>query len=1466
MARGYPFVPVKRVNVNDPDVDLEYEVQSRCVENGEPAVLEGFHQREGWQADIFTFPFLRAKFGDDEILCRDLHNSDDVSMTIAEYIDTVHGDSLDANTKFPTRSSSSFSRVTSPKPLDPFHTRQPLIYAKDLTCPSTWRDFLMNGGLPPFLAYMRENDLNNLNTKLAAENLMVYIGQAGTWTPAHIDQCGAIGHNIMTWADNDSCSIWFMIKSEDKAKAEALWSSFGQPLDYEGYFAGLDELQCADFPVYVVEQKLGDFVMVPSQCVHQVINLGKATIKVSWNRLTPNCLKAAMTSVLPRYKQIGRPEGYRIKVIIASTLKAWTEKLETQEEDFQMPKDNFCKAFREVLDLYRGIVEEEWVDMQIMGADCEPFVPPKRLKESQHSQPAICDFCRCDIWNRQFQCRECVDDDDAYDLCAPCYSHGRGCEHREESMEFAENFSMNSCRLTYCRALAAWNQSTALSGCLNHEQVDDAWFITIEPSLDKDFSATSLAYKRYQSVDAVKACHICGSKSTVSMNIECSTAGCRLSFCEFCIYKYYNTLWTDIAGKRSDWKCFRCQDRCPCSQDDRRAATGCTPLEAAHPKALWFTRPEDDYRNYGGVGDDLGQSGQGQLGLGEDNWNERPKVAHGSHISRRTKPNPALTNDLSDSDGGFTPRKRSLTPERRPATCKKAMTYSRRELDDDSDDEWSGKPKTVRGSTAKKGKLKPLLTKDLSDTACPNSRKRSLTTGSPPIASKKSRTSQSTSRQSKTSEAFFDTMLRKADEDAIAFAIKAGFNRTLESLKESRLVDGISYKHIFEMDRQFGMLGTEIRLSFRTDFFDKRGHERHKDEARAREEGAGEDQVKQEPIALSAKRTAFSKQRPSVTRGLSRPKDSTRRPSNSGISLKADRHKMEDQAHEDSADEEQAPITPGGRHKEDDQTSEGSADENQDIQAPTAPSTKRIAISKQHPSVTPGPSRTKDSSRRLSSAGLSLKEDQDDESSSLRPTPANRPKRNQASSAIAKSVHKQESFAPGKPVAAPRPKTGGSKKQAGFRSIVVPYIPNHSLGSSSKAESMNDTDEEEDIVVSLSMDMDIKNDAETSNNADTGSNDDDEDEVLDAGVSQVVVPKFESQAEDNKTATDPAGPTSPPSPTSPTTPTGTIQLPLLETEGEKVSKELSTGAQTMDLGGEAAIDDGDSDLMNTVPSTTDVSSGDDDLPEPCDFAGAFEKMNKMTVKGKTSAAKEEGEEEEAPTVEETPASKEKTPAVKEGTFATPTTPVAPRKVLMRRRRGQEGDTARDQETRSEGVLKSKVAKSVESTTMTNDKTTDDDGNISNASPTNSWGTSSFTSTRSTKSTKSISAAKSTKTVSSTTSTNVAVPTSASEQRGPIKLRRSSPSLTTFLEEYLAKTNKMTPLTKAHDQQQPQPDSVAGASSSPLFSSSSLSSPAMSASTASSFNLLDETPGTGNVEVESMPKIVETYSRPRRGVK
>lgn len=1031
MTRGYPFVPVKRVNVNDPDVNLEYEVQSRSVENGEPVVLEGFHQQEKWKASLFTFPYLQAKFGDEKILCRDLHNADDVDLTMAQYIETVHGDTLDRG----STSSSIHAHPSIPGSQDFISPRKPLIYAKDLTCPPTWRNFLMNGGLPPFLAYMRENDLNNLNTQLAAENLMVYIGQAGTWTPAHIDQCGAIGHNIMTWADTDSSSIWFMIRSKDRKKAEELWSSFNQPLDYEGYFAGLDELQRAKFPVYVVQQKIGDFVMVPSQCVHQVINLGKATIKVSWNRLTPNCLKAAIASVLPRYREIGRPEGYRIKLIIASTLKAWTEKLETQEDDFGMPKNNFCKAFKEVLELYRGIVEEEWVDMHAMGSACEPFERPKRLKESQHSQPAICDFCRADIWNRQFQCRECVDDEDAYDLCAQCYSLGRGCEHRVEHMDLVENFSMESCRLTYCRALAAWNQSTALSGCPSHQLITDTWFEKIVPSADKDFSSTTLAYMRHQFAGDGKMCHICRLKSKTQMSAECSS--CPLSFCELCLYKYHDTLWTDIASKQSGWKCFRCQGVCPCTQNDKRAVAGCTPPEASHIKSLWFTRPEEDHRNHGGISDDLESPEQEKAALGEDGWNERPQIAHGSHISKWTKARSARADDML---GHSTLQcRRSLTPDCQSTSTKKGKR-SRSAMGGDDGDEWRAKPKAIRGTLTKRNESNPAHADDLSDTYSQSNYRRSLLTKTQPINFRKSRTS----LQPTTSEAVFNVCLGEDEEFVRTMAEKAGLPRTLASLAKLQLVPGMTTRDIVGLDKRLTSLDLALRASFREDLMDKIKQARLDEDNVTNEHVVGsqrlQKQLKEKEGSMredGAEEAGHHSQSgddtrekiPNKKRFPERLKDAgeaTREASAEGPG-----HQMhsDEETHEDIRTEKQ----PQKRLKErEGGTREVVAIDVQESQTLLSP-IKRNAVSRQHPSRTrkSGP---RQPLPRSPSPGASQNQCREDEDSSSPPRGFGRSKRGQGAAVpiLSKSEVKPKSPESEKKTVAPRRAMAGSKKQSGF--------------------------------------------------------------------------------------------------------------------------------------------------------------------------------------------------------------------------------------------------------------------------------------------------------------------------------------------------------------------------------------------------------------------------------------------------
>ncbi|KAF9388944.1 hypothetical protein CPC16_006147 [Podila verticillata] len=259
------------------------------------------------------------------------------------------------------------------------------------------------------------------------------MGTEGTWTPAHIDQCGAIGHNLMAWADDDSRSIWFMISAKDKKNAEKFWRSLGHPLEYEGYFASVEELKTANFPIYVIEQKLGDFVMVPSESYHQVVNM----------------------------------------LIVHETLRSWTDLL-CGNRDLPQPVEYFCESFKTILGLFQGIVEDDWVDLDVVfkGKKDQWFSKPSGTADAE---PVRCDFCHADIWNRRFHCPDCAEEDDAYEICMYCFAQGRGCEHRAKPLEIVESCSLNSCRLLIATAIMLWNESEKLKGCEKHVQLSDPW-------------------------------------------------------------------------------------------------------------------------------------------------------------------------------------------------------------------------------------------------------------------------------------------------------------------------------------------------------------------------------------------------------------------------------------------------------------------------------------------------------------------------------------------------------------------------------------------------------------------------------------------------------------------------------------------------------------------------------------------------------------------------------------------------------------------------------------------------------------------------------------------------------------------------------------------------------------------------------------------------------------------------------
>ena len=108
----------------------------------------------------------------------------------------------------------------------------------------------------------------------------------------------------MTWAEADSSAFWFMTASSDAAAACKYYQEqFGLELDWETHVTDVEQFASAPFPVYVVEQKLGDLILVPSRSCHQVVNHGGLTVKTSWSRMTMEGLAIALHHELPIYRR-----------------------------------------------------------------------------------------------------------------------------------------------------------------------------------------------------------------------------------------------------------------------------------------------------------------------------------------------------------------------------------------------------------------------------------------------------------------------------------------------------------------------------------------------------------------------------------------------------------------------------------------------------------------------------------------------------------------------------------------------------------------------------------------------------------------------------------------------------------------------------------------------------------------------------------------------------------------------------------------------------------------------------------------------------------------------------------------------------------------------------------------------------------------------------------------------------------
>lgn len=441
------------------------------VLGGKPLVIEGYESRlDRW---IFAIQWLRDNQGTKVENARDLTKGVNVPMTIGHYL--KHMPLLT-------------NQWTNQNYKDPERQR---VYLKDIDCPPMWHERIKEH-MPPVLSYLNESTgeigglgateepdpigsgtrkgrgiakagdlMSSLPKEMRAENLMCYIGHEGTYTPAHKEMCASLGHNIMVEASTGvvedgnttriGSSVWFMSESKEREVVSEYWlSRLGHDIEVEKHFAQVNAWRNAPFKVYVVDQKPGDFILIPPLAPHQVWNRGTRTMKIAWNRTTVETLEMAMNEALPKARIVCRDEQYKNKAIIYYTLMKYSKLLQQAEKIKQknpqsrrvQKADNqirqLQKDFKRLHNLYTRILVSEsfYADRTERKLEMIPF-----------EGYVTCSYCRCNIFNRFLTCPSCVEDlpdgdKDTYDVCLDCYAMGRSCACISK-LKWAEQWNWN---------------------------------------------------------------------------------------------------------------------------------------------------------------------------------------------------------------------------------------------------------------------------------------------------------------------------------------------------------------------------------------------------------------------------------------------------------------------------------------------------------------------------------------------------------------------------------------------------------------------------------------------------------------------------------------------------------------------------------------------------------------------------------------------------------------------------------------------------------------------------------------------------------------------------------------------------------------------------------------------------------------------------------------------------------------
>ena len=530
-----------------------------------------------------------------------------------------------------------------------YRVQKQRLYLKDIDCPPLWMEKLSEQ-IPSGVFYLNESTgimggpgaadepspngigtykglgiapagdlMSSLPAQMRAENMMCYIGHEGTYTPSHREMCASLGQNIMVESSGTmgedgkptkpGSSIWFMTETKDRHTVAEYWlSTLGHDIEVESHFAQIMAWKQNLFTVYIVEQKVGDFILIPPLAPHQVWNRGTRTMKAAWNRTTAETLEMALNEALPRARMVCRDEQYKNKAIVLFTLNRYSGLLKNVQHQRAMARDQ---------ETYIGLVNGKKIkqllrDFKLLFALfhrillSESFasnMPERKVDYIPFDGNITCSYCRCNIFNRFLTCKNCVVEledgsEDTYDVCMECYVMGRSCLHLSR-LQWCEQFPWkdlvqkheiwrnqiiqvggeDASRLPLPLEEAIWSSSIKSLAQICQEQLKARPFTDVSKSKEKEPESASDSPSDKVSADGTLKkkpkkrrsekwlrehyrCHICCHQHAVWKMAICH---CGVGYCYGSLWRGFETMPQTIM-EDPHWQCPKCQKICNCSK------------------------------------------------------------------------------------------------------------------------------------------------------------------------------------------------------------------------------------------------------------------------------------------------------------------------------------------------------------------------------------------------------------------------------------------------------------------------------------------------------------------------------------------------------------------------------------------------------------------------------------------------------------------------------------------------------------------------------------------------------------------------------------------------------------------------------------------------------------------------------------------------------------------------------------